>query len=1284
MVLMAAAVDWQAARLRCARALASLALAACWSGALAQPASAPASTPGQAAAAGRALGVATNPGTQAGITTATGQAIVPSYGAGASAPQQSYYGNGNGNVAGPTTAKLAACANGTSAECTAVNLMQQRSSTANPVTVNPQDPLVVNARSVTQQPSTTLGVSSAIFVNPQPTSTCVPATVTTGGPSTIETCESYHTIGETSCTKSVDLRIEPWWNYQCEKSNVVVTQSTCTKTLDVTVDLVPNCPVGDVIATTLLPFGYMHESGPDLYTHGGVVKAFCDPATVDQVRISLGIKDVREGQFGAGANYAPPPDVNLLIPLVSASLPTNVTQLIPLGPAPDYRAYALPGSRCDPATGQCTYNFFSGEARFVCPAGEYLAYDEQVGSPDSGFTTATRLVSQWEGHFPGDVNGRCVQRTGPAAHTPPATPEEAEIWSCAANETLRMGSTPDCWGASGSAFEVIGTGAAHKTFSISFQMPRLTPQITNEALISTCGGEEASSMCTAVGSRCNDGPSTRTLNGLDVTRQCWRTEYDYECLTPGGPNSCAPLTAEPLCAQTSVDTCRAYSANGTCISFDAKYRCTKDMGPPPSVVEIGHGYTTTRDLIDDAACTALRTNTTCSMKESVCLDSADKTFYGFTFSKPCWTYQDTYVCPNAPTSNCQPFVEQGCTVLPAQTTCISQFPNGQCDQTRYYYQCGTPVVTTTTETVCDAQPYCINGVCYDRARPSDPDFGKAVTMKEVARQAGTYLDLATFTVFEGEANQCRNRMFVNCCKGSNANTGGGLTNRAFYTATDFGRTYLGSPYVVDILSSWGVPEVITSALASLGGGSASVAACTAASNTYTAYGVTIGWGQSGFEFVSFDPYTFIAMVMIYIAMEMLTSCQQDEMVFAVKKGQGLCEHMGTYCHTRFGGSCLETKESYCCFNSKLAKAVSTQGKQQLGISMGTPQNPNCQGLTIDQLNQLDFSRIDLSEFVASITSNAIGDSEAVAAAVTRLTTPNAPYGTVPLPSGGASPGPAAPPAPTPPPSTGPPEPVITVAFNPVMVTVGDSYTLTTNVQNATSASFTCQGPLAGIGTVPAGTRVDTRVAAPAHVGTTSCRFTAESAGMTSAVEVTLTVYASPPALTARFTPETIPGGAAFTLTTAATDATSLDYRCTGATTSSGSLPVGNATTPMVANPAAVGTTECTFTARSIHGTTNTSASYTVAPVFPTLAAAYGIPSVRVGQEIVLSTTTTDAAGLTYDCTGAMAGTGSLPTGAQVRRTVAGVSSIGLTTCQLTARSVTGHLAQQTVQVTVTP
>jgi conjugal transfer mating pair stabilization protein TraN len=1229
-------------------------------------------TPGEAAAAGKGDGTARNPTTSGNINTATGTATVPSYNT--TPPEGAYFGGGNGNVSGPTAAKLAACSGSSTAECVAVNLMQFKASNANPVVINPIDPLVVNARSVTKSPVPTLGPTAGIFVAPPPPSACPPAVTTNGTGSIIETCESQGIPTTMTCVKPWLLNVQPWWTYTCEKSNVTVVNSTCNKTLNVVVNWVPNCTVGDVIATGVKPWDFHPKDcgfwGCDdgYWNNGGAVLAYCDPALPTSINFSYGGTGyVNCGQFGSNPDqYAstPPPQPNLAAHRL-ITLPTTIPQSISL---PSEAMDVVAGSGCLP-DGTCNYTFHIGDGTWGCD-GAGLIYTPPAYCGYSCGSTPATLGGTTTGPNPGAV---CWQPSSAYPAIILGYEYGMPIYGCNSGDVLHAA---QCWTSAGALPAILVNPAPGATFLMSFQKPRLIPQIIDN-VISTCDALEASPLCKQTGSTCLDGPSTKNINGVDVSRQCWNTKYDWQCKSAAGPNWCQPLADEPLCAQVDVDECLSYTVDGSCISYKAGYRCTKDMGPPPNVTQTGKGYDITQDMLDTTQCTSLAGNPNCHLQSSVCTDTADKTFYGFTFSRPCWSTTDTYTCPGSATSTCQPLIDKGCSIIPSRTACINKLPDDTCDMTQYYYECGSPVTTTTTPTTCDATPYCINGVCYDTARPSDPDFFKAVAMTEAARQGGNYIDPATFLLFKGEADYCTRKALVNCCKG-NGGSAPSLTNKALYTAVDFGRTYAGSAYMYDTLFASSAPDFLVNGLESLGVTSA------VGANTFSAYGVTLGWGSEGFTIVAFDPWSFVIAIVIQIVIAELMSCPDGDKETAIKKDQGLCYNVGSWCSSKFLGMCMEHREGYCCFNSKLAKAINIQGKQQLGIPLGSPQQPYCAGLTMAQVQSLDFSLIDLSEFIASVTANAVGQTDAVANAIARLTNPNVPPGLPPTPSGGPITG-ADPPPPPPPPPPAPPDVTVAATFTPSTIVVGSAFTLNTVTTGANTLGYTCTGATTSSGAIAVGNTNTVWTALPANIGTTSCSFQATGPYATDSTTAVFTITPPVPTITASFVPAVVNGGSPFTMNTTSTNAVSVDYSCTGANPASGALAVGSVVTPLVASVTNMGVTNCTFNARDgVGAIVPTTASYTVVPVTPTVTASVAPGTLNVGATFTVSTSTTNAASLTYVCTGAMAGSGAAPLGPTSTPTVATVPNIGLTTCTYTATSVTGNTAQQMFQVTVNP
>ena len=88
----------------------------------------------------------------------------------------------------------------------------------------------------------------------------------------------------------------------------------------------------------------------------------------------------------------------------------------------------------------------------------------------------------------------------------------------------------------------------------------------------------------------------------------------------------------------------------------------------------------------------------------------------------------------------------------------------------------------------------------------------------------------------------------------------------------------------------------------------------------------------------------------------------------MKNDNRLCHSVGSYCSKKIPiiGSCVQTTQTYCCFNSRLARILNEQGRAQLARGWGGAKGPDCSGFTVAQLQSLDFSRMDLTAFYTEI------------------------------------------------------------------------------------------------------------------------------------------------------------------------------------------------------------------------------------------------------------------------------------------------------------------------------
>ncbi|MBY0239987.1 MAG: conjugal transfer protein TraN, partial [Burkholderiaceae bacterium] len=267
---------------------------------------------------------------------------------------------------------------------------------------------------------------------------------------------------------------------------------------------------------------------------------------------------------------------------------------------------------------------------------------------------------------------------------------------------------------------------------------------------------------------------------------------------------------------------------------------------------------------------------------------------------------------------------------------------------------------------CAPDTFCIGAQCFNTAQVNDPDFAQAMSYLEAAREAGVYLTPGSMQVFAGEENRCRQRLLANCCR-SNA-AGAGYSNGAMFG--------IGSRLVFDILMNSSNRSFIMAGIKSM-------LTSYGFSGTFTTYGVTVAINgvalpagsitlATGNSYaVAFSPWS-LAITVVFMVVTAMLSCSSAEGQLAMKEGAHLCRSIGTWCSKciRVLGkcvSCIEHTTSKCCFNSVLARIINEQGRAQLGMGWGTAQSPACGGFSVAQLQALDFSRMDLSEFYAAIS-----------------------------------------------------------------------------------------------------------------------------------------------------------------------------------------------------------------------------------------------------------------------------------------------------------------------------
>ena len=93
----------------------------------------------------------------------------------------------------------------------------------------------------------------------------------------------------------------------------------------------------------------------------------------------------------------------------------------------------------------------------------------------------------------------------------------------------------------------------------------------------------------------------------------------------------------------------------------------------------------------------------------------------------------------------------------------------------------------------------------------------------------------------------------------------------------------------------------------------------------------------------------------------LGNCSPGEIELAQERNQGHTHYLGQYCARRVLGVCIRRERAWCVFGSKLGRIFQQQGRAQLGIGWGS-----CRGLTVAEIEGVDFDALDLSEFTSDL------------------------------------------------------------------------------------------------------------------------------------------------------------------------------------------------------------------------------------------------------------------------------------------------------------------------------
>jgi len=99
----------------------------------------------------------------------------------------------------------------------------------------------------------------------------------------------------------------------------------------------------------------------------------------------------------------------------------------------------------------------------------------------------------------------------------------------------------------------------------------------------------------------------------------------------------------------------------------------------------------------------------------------------------------------------------------------------------------------------------------------------------------------------------------------------------------------------------------------------------------------------------------------------LANCSDDEKKLGTNRERKLAIYVGRYCDKEVLGVCMQHKESYCVYDSPMAKIIQEQGRAgQLRLSFGKAEKPNCRGITPEELQRINLEKINFTDMYADM------------------------------------------------------------------------------------------------------------------------------------------------------------------------------------------------------------------------------------------------------------------------------------------------------------------------------
>lgn len=508
-----------------------------------------------------------------------------------------------------------------------------------------------------------------------------------------------------------------------------------------------------------------------------------------------------------------------------------------------------------------------------------------------------------------------------------------------------------------------------------------------------------------------------TCRNETVPGTCRTVTVKGACETITVPGQCTNVTVKGDCRYDWSNNCEAFDDGakgcteqgtictqydgGDCIQRAVTYLCEDSLDSSGSNITLTETLKEVEaDIVDDSLCGDLDSDGTCSHTATTCTDADNtKVINGLAVYRDCWSWRKNYTCATDEYDNFCTGLEgpQACSAQ--SETCTSMGQDGECDTLVKTFRCDDPtdesehirLVSSSKDIVSDT----MEGTCGDME--SNPDCNK---VGEVCVQPAETRTIDGVEIFKEcwryeDSYQCVGPNWVdNCQEISDACTETGRT----CLSRDSGGSCTAETIEFDCPDQTTIdtPEVLKcpTSLYCMDGECEELVEDPSPDFpegvTYLNIlkGIQDELDPSNPDVFGAEPATCSRSILGVVnccneggsgLLNPIFGCSSEEEALWQQVDDGKAYYVGSYCSAKALFVCTKKRKSYCVFDSKLGRIIQEQGREQLGIDWSTApedadedekaENPDCRGLTVPELQRIDFSQMDFSEVISDFMEN---------------------------------------------------------------------------------------------------------------------------------------------------------------------------------------------------------------------------------------------------------------------------------------------------------------------------